>query len=202
MKSRKYNNKEIAVFDGLFTLLKQGKNLYNIKVSEIAKAANIGKGTIYDYFDSKEEAIYMALLYYINNEMTQILKEIEKIQPFKEKIYKLFEIIEQNIEGKYSTIKTLLSAGDIETMYNIFEEDENLIDLFMDYMAKISSNIISSGEKEGNINIEHSYYYKRSAIKCILIEFASYVSHKDCYSDVTTDMAKDVAYTQLIKMLR
>jgi Transcriptional regulator len=82
MRSNQYSDKEIAVFDGLVELLKQGKSLYKIKVSEIAKAANIGKGTIYDYFSSKEEAIYLALLYYLNNEMTRIVSEIEKNTKF------------------------------------------------------------------------------------------------------------------------
>jgi AcrR family transcriptional regulator len=92
MRSNQYSDKEIAVFDGLVELLKQGKSLYKIKVSEIAKAANIGKGTIYDYFSSKEEAIYLALLYYLNNEMTTVVSEVESTPSFKNKIYKLLDI--------------------------------------------------------------------------------------------------------------
>ncbi|TJX65924.1 TetR/AcrR family transcriptional regulator [Soehngenia saccharolytica] len=202
MRSNEYSDKEIAVFNGLAELLKQGKNLYNIKVSEIAKAANIGKGTIYDYFDSKEEAIYMALLYYLNTEMTKIVIEVEKIPFFKDKIYRLLDTIEENIESKSSTLKILLSAVDIGSMYNLIEENEKLIDLFMEYAGRILSSIINSGEKEGIIAETNSPYYKKSAIRCIFIGFAQYVNHKDCYKDVSVDVAKDVAYTQLIKILR
>jgi len=202
MRSNQYSDKEIAVFDGLVELLKQGKSLYKIKVSEIAKAANIGKGTIYDYFSSKEEAIYLALLYYLNNEMTRIVSEIEKTPSFEKKIYKLLDITQENIESKYSSLKTVLTAKDISSMYDFIGEDENLIDLFISYMGRILKSIVTSGETEGYINKSYSSYYKKSAIRCILIGFAQFVSHKECYKDVNVDLAKEVAYTQLIKMLR
>jgi len=202
MRSNQYSDKEIAVFNGLVGLLKQGKSLYKIKVSEIAKAANIGKGTIYDYFSSKEEAIYLALLYYLNNEMTRVVSEVESTSSFKNKVYKLLDITEENIESKYSSLKTVLSAKDISSMYDLIEGDENLIDLFINYMGKIIESIVTSGENEGYINKSYSSYYKKSAIRCILIGFAQFVSHKECYKDVNVDLAKEVAYTQLIKMLR
>ena len=55
--------KEIAIFDGVIKLIKSGIDPYLIKVQEIAAAANVGKGTIYDYFRTKEEAISKAILY-------------------------------------------------------------------------------------------------------------------------------------------
>jgi hypothetical protein len=87
-------------------------------------------------------------------------------------------------------------------MYNLIEENKNLIDLFMEYVGRILSSIINSGEKEGIITETNSLYYKKSAIRCTFIGFSQYVNHKDCYKDVGVDVAKDVAYTQLIKMLR
>jgi AcrR family transcriptional regulator len=202
MKSNKYSDKEIAVFDGLVGLLKQGRSLYSIKVSEIAKAANIGKGTIYDYFSSKEEAIYLALLYYLNNEMERIVSEVESTPSFKNKIYKLLDITEENIESKYSSLKTILSAKDISSVYDLLEADKKLIDLFISYMGKLLQSIVTSGESEGCINKAYSDYYKKSAIRSILIGFAQFISHKECYEDVDVNLAKEVAYTQLIKMLR
>ena len=50
---RRFSEKEEAVFEGIMELLRNGNNPYKITVSEIAKSANIGKGTVYDYFSSK-----------------------------------------------------------------------------------------------------------------------------------------------------
>jgi hypothetical protein len=120
----------------------------------------------------------------------------------RKKIYKLLDITQENIESKYSSLKTVLTAKDISSMYDFIGEDENLIDLFISYMGRILKSIVTSGETEGYINKSYSSYYKKSAIRCIFIGFAQFISHKECYTDVSVDLAKEVAYTQLIKMLR
>jgi hypothetical protein len=45
-----YSEKKIAIFNGIIELMEKGINPYSIKVSDIARAADVGKGTIYDYF--------------------------------------------------------------------------------------------------------------------------------------------------------
>ncbi len=57
MRGFELQEKEEAIYSGIIALIKRGVNPYSIKVSDIALEANIGKGTIYDYFSSKEEAI-------------------------------------------------------------------------------------------------------------------------------------------------
>lgn len=46
--------KKAAVFRAVLKLLRQGRPLGDLKVSEIAEAAGIGKGTVYEYFPSRE----------------------------------------------------------------------------------------------------------------------------------------------------
>ena len=40
--------KKAAIFHAVFSLVEQGRRLAELKVSEIAEAAGIGKGTIYE----------------------------------------------------------------------------------------------------------------------------------------------------------
>ena len=49
--------KKAAVFRAVLKLLRQGRPLGDLKVSEIAEAAGIGKGTVYEYFPSREELL-------------------------------------------------------------------------------------------------------------------------------------------------
>ena len=49
--------KKAAVFRAVLHLLRQGRPLGDLKVSEIAEAAGIGKGTVYEYFPSREELL-------------------------------------------------------------------------------------------------------------------------------------------------
>ena len=55
--------KEIAVFEAVSRLLDEGREFYELKVSEIAAEAGIGKGTVYEYFPSKEDILERAVAY-------------------------------------------------------------------------------------------------------------------------------------------
>lgn len=55
--------KKAAVFRAVLELLRKGRPLGDLKVSEIAAAAGIGKGTVYEYFPSREELLHDAMQY-------------------------------------------------------------------------------------------------------------------------------------------
>ncbi len=59
----KLPEKKAAVFRAVLELLRQGRPLGDLKVSEIAEAAGIGKGTVYEYFPSREELLRDAMQY-------------------------------------------------------------------------------------------------------------------------------------------
>ena len=59
----KLPEKKAAVFRAVLGLLRQGRPLGDLKVSEIAEAAGIGKGTVYEYFPSREELLRDAMQY-------------------------------------------------------------------------------------------------------------------------------------------
>ena len=52
--------KEVRIYIAVADLIKEGKNINDLKVSEISNRAGIGKGTTYEYFQSKEEMIFKA----------------------------------------------------------------------------------------------------------------------------------------------
>ena len=63
MQSKTYSPTEIAAFRGLLQLAAGGNCFSNIKVQDIATAAGIGKGTLYEYFSSKEDILSCTMLY-------------------------------------------------------------------------------------------------------------------------------------------
>ena len=52
-----YTEKQIQVFGGVLALARQGVDLQALRVQQIAQAAGLGKGTLYEYFTSKEEIL-------------------------------------------------------------------------------------------------------------------------------------------------
>lgn len=82
MKSREYSPKETAVFEAVLKLAGQGVNLAAVKVQQIADAAGVGKGTLYEYFKSKEEILHGTVSWCIWRELDTIGRIADKAPDF------------------------------------------------------------------------------------------------------------------------
>jgi TetR/AcrR family transcriptional regulator, acrAB operon repressor len=74
---------------------------HNVTVSEIAKTAGIGKGTVYEYFSNKED-IVLELMECLQSDYDKKLVEFTNDNiDTKQFIYTIFDIFidEQNIHG-------------------------------------------------------------------------------------------------------
>ena len=89
--------KVTAIYQAILTLLNQGQELYQLKVSDITKEAGIGKGTAYEYFSSKEEMIAGALVYDIKQLLLSLEALQEKEEQFEGKLYVILKWIGENI---------------------------------------------------------------------------------------------------------
>lgn len=81
-------------------------------IDQIAKAAEIGKGTVYEYFDSKHEIFITAVEVWItqaNNDIKNSLKDIdspvESLTTFVETVTTLFSPTNPEVVGLFSTIQ-------------------------------------------------------------------------------------------------
>ena len=72
MENHSFSPREIAAFEGVLALAANGANLARVKVQDIADAANMGKGTLYEYFPSKEDILRGTMLYCIGQELARL----------------------------------------------------------------------------------------------------------------------------------
>lgn len=196
-----YSEKEISIFNGLINLIKEGANPYSIKVSDIATASNVGKGTIYDYFDSKEEAISKAIIYNINNEIKAGLTRMNSKENFKDKFYEILQIIVDNWGNNLSTFNILLSTGGIQEFYEYLIDDEYDLSRCMSIFNSIMDELLRLGIQEEIINTVESKYYQIMAVQSAISGFTHYINRKNLYKDINIEEAMDTAYRLLIKSL-
>lgn len=57
--------KVLQMYRAVIELLEGGEDISGLRVSTITDKAGIGKGTAYEYFDTKEEIVACALVYYM-----------------------------------------------------------------------------------------------------------------------------------------
>ncbi len=66
------------------------KGFYKLTVSEVAKNAKVAKGTIYEYFESKEDIVFAIIEYAQTNYDNEVLANINNTQSIREKVEHLF----------------------------------------------------------------------------------------------------------------
>ena len=103
-----YAEKELLVFKAFKNILFSDSDITKITVSEIAKEAGIGKGTVYEYFESKEEIIAKSLIYNFYEEVNILSSKIDENLTFKENCYILFAMFFRI--QKFVTFQLLLTV--------------------------------------------------------------------------------------------
>lgn len=198
---KNYNEKEKKIFNGLIRLIKDGANPYLIKVQEIADAAGIGKGTIYDYFKTKEEAIAGAIVYSINKEIAEAYSRIKNKQGFRAKFDELLAVFVESIKNNLSTINLLLSAGGAQKFYEYLRGDQYDFTGLRAYADEIVRHLLQAGYEEGIIKQPGNRYYEQMAVHGALAGFACFLGRQDFHDRLSLDEAGEMSYTFLLKAL-
>lgn len=196
-----YSEKEIAIFEGIIALMEKGINPYSIKVSDIAKSANIGKGTIYDYFSSKEEAISQAILFGIRKEIENVYARIKSKEGFKEKFYEILHIIAECIDNNIYMFRVLLSDGGIQKFYEYLSDYKQDLSQYVSKINQIFDDLLEAGFREKIIDKVENSYYRYMAVSSAIMSFSQYFGYKNFNHDVTIEEAMEASYKLLIKAL-
>ena len=85
------------------------KGYENITISEIAKVAGIGKGTIYEYFSNKEDIIFELMASLQEEYDPKLNEKLDQNITVKEKVISLFDIF-------------LSDDEDVQTQRKIYKE--------------------------------------------------------------------------------
>ena len=75
---RDYSPQQLAIFEGVYALARQGRDMNTVRVQEIADAAGMGKGSLYEHFKSKEDILNEAGRWCMSRELEQIRTQMEQ----------------------------------------------------------------------------------------------------------------------------
>ncbi len=115
-------------------------------MNEIAKRANIAKGTVYLYFPSKKELFIAVIKDGLENLSQKISNEVGKIDDSVEKIKKAISTYMLFFKSRQELYRILLHP-DVELMEDIFE---TLKDVKLSKLPQITETIVK-GIEEGQI---------------------------------------------------
>ena len=125
------------------------KGFESTSISEVAQNAGIGKGTVYEYFKSKEELIFSAFMAWLEQMMGQELEELLlSIEDPKERLRKLIQVMMETFISDERVVKITL------LMFQMMLKDESLLQSEQFYrifrsMRKIFTDILLEGISQG-----------------------------------------------------
>ncbi len=77
-----YSPKAAALLDAAISLWEQGSPLCEITVSQLAQTAKVGKGTVYEYFSSREELLALAFLHRMDARLSALSLQVDADETF------------------------------------------------------------------------------------------------------------------------
>lgn len=90
----KLPEKVLQMYEAVYQLIIDGEDMSSVTVSRITQNAGIGKGTAYDYFDSREEIIVCAIVCLMQKLSKEICTDLRRLPDFAAQMEYLLNKIE------------------------------------------------------------------------------------------------------------
>ena len=194
--------KEVKIYAAVGELIKEGKDVSNLTISEISNRAGIGKGTTYEYFDSKEELIYKALHYFVIDSLKSVLLKMLNEGSFKDKFYSIMDYMwesrlgEDTIQSIMSFVRNLSPAlKEVSVTENPEKYDPCTATAFIEMLLK---QYLNSGFEEG-IFTEEDEAYRKNVLSSQVLLFLFLM--KDIREEERKKEIEDYVYDGMIMLL-
>ena len=196
--------KVLAMYQAVIELVRDGADVNSMKVSEITACAGIGKGTVYEYFSSKEEIITNALAFDVMKKREELATIVDGLGSFEEKMERILSFVEQKFcESQTFCMLVRIGTGSYEMSEALRTEYERVhADISCGELEEIMDRLLCQGVQEGVIK-EENLMFRRMAFGSQMVAYASYMMARNQGKsmEITAAQAKKFVYESLVKSL-
>lgn len=198
--------KVIALYEAVSALSGEGADLTQLKVSDIAAKAGIGKGTVYDYFKSREELIVKAVLYTIYKHLQVVKDRVFYADTFREKVNAMLDTLFESENSDTNIFQILMPfIHDIGNFPVRFREEFIKCAPGISEIEKLFQTIMVSAEEEGIVKSGLNLFFVENAFINTVMDYARYKKTVECGKtlfDLPEDEVRERLYENLVYMLR
>ena len=190
--------KVLLIYHAVIKLLLEGEDINAIKVSTIAQRAGIGKGTAYDYFDSKEDIIAFAIAFQQRKLTEEIRQALLKHDSFADQLNCLLDIARDKLQQQecfihYVHMKTDRSAIS-RNIHNIMEKEHIEKYLFVGLLKTLLEKAIHRGEIRADLPLDYLVY----SVCARILTYIACIELKD-NGEMTPDAMRPYIYRGIIE---
>lgn len=147
----KYTEKQIHIFEGVMTLLREGRQIHELKVADIAASSGMGKSTAYEYFSSKDEIIREALTFHLRKSFLELTAYIFQEKTFSKMMQNALDYLEESLEKRFTGVfMVMLSQKHDQKNERSFMDEEMIMKLEAVVVDQMKKAMII-GQEEGQI---------------------------------------------------
>ncbi len=165
--------KVLLMYEAIEGLIVEGADINSIRVSAITERAGIGKGTAYDYFDTKEDILACAVIFFIRKAMKELNCALECFPHFIEKVDFLLEQIEKSNVQHRCVWRYIHMMTDNSTLSRLVQEkvrgkgaDKYFLN---EVFVKMLEEGIASEEVRKDLSVDYMVYVLFSKILSYLL---------------------------------
>lgn len=174
------NKEEVIIQSGISIFVEKGYG--KTKVSDIAKHAGVGKGTVYEYFSSKDDIFRGCVDYILDNHIRKLKEEIDKKESNHEKLLCFGRIHFNHI---YNRNNHIYYAGQ-ECNQDMGKEIKKITLNYLDEALKIIEDIINGGYKARNISIREGELTPRDKALIFIGSINQYIVNQMAFEEDIT----------------
>ncbi len=119
----------------------------NLTISQIAKTAGVGKGTVYEYFENKEDIVFEIITVFIAEHERRLFDISQQNITTKEKLFHFFYLIHDEISSKQLNIyREFLAISMTNGTQEMIEFNTKCREKFINLLTEILQKGIDNGE--------------------------------------------------------
>lgn len=147
MSDKKERKRELILDTAFDLILENGYS--NTKIIDIANKAGIGKGTVYEYFESKEALILELIDKRVRRDYAKVCEAMDKVPACTEKLTEYFRL-EIKTTAKYkinvNDLQNELTNNDTEISIDVLNAVRGIFYLQFEAVLNVIKKGIASGE--------------------------------------------------------
>lgn len=173
--------KALLMYQAVGRLVGEGVALADLKVSDITQRAGIGKGTAYEYFESKEELLACAFIFSVSRMAERLSRELGGLASLREQIGYLFEQLDRDSQRKCRFVRFVHAVTDDSRFSRLVKEKLTCNSEIRSFPEYLFGDLLRLGVERGEINGQIPGDYLIYTVFCKMLTYMMGISAEDCF---------------------
>lgn len=194
-------SKVLRMYDAVIQLIEEGEDASGIRVSTITDRAGIGKGTAYDYFDTKEDIVACAVVFHIRRIFSMLEEKLQKQDCFEKQLSWLLDEMGRESNRKYCFIRMVHILTDNSEFSQSVRQKMMSKSFERYHPVNVFGNILKRGMDRKEIRSDLPMEFMVYTVFSGLLTYMLSISTEECFQ-VSPEKMKLFVHQQIMQGLR